>query len=281
MAYEFFTNLIPIIIGFLGLIVGSFLNVVILRHNTNKGIDGRSKCPHCNKTLSWYELIPVLSYVVQWGRCRSCRVKISPQYALVEIITGILFYFSALYIVRNFFSPFIETGVFVAALVALLVMVSFAIIISVYDLRTQLIPFSWFIGLVVSSIIFLGIDHWTLDIIQFSELGVHLLGLLVAIPFFIAWLISRGKWMGFGDIEIIAWMGFYFGMVMGLSAVLTAYYLGAIFAILYIIYHTIRGKSYTDIRKNPIPFAPFLLFAWFVSVAFSWNVFSLFAAFIM
>src|SRR3989338_4512275 len=76
----------------LGLIIGSFLNVVILRCGTGKSIlKGSSRCPNCEKKLSWRELIPVLSFIIQKGRCRTCQSKISWQYPIVELLTGIIF----------------------------------------------------------------------------------------------------------------------------------------------------------------------------------------------
>lgn len=80
-----------------GAIVGSFLNVVSLRYQPEqkvfdiKIIGGRSRCPHCGKTLTWYELIPIISFLIQLGKCRSCRHRLSFQYPIVEILSGFIF----------------------------------------------------------------------------------------------------------------------------------------------------------------------------------------------
>src|SRR3989344_4234135 len=80
-----------------GAIIGSFLNVIILRYNTGLsqknsiGFSGRSHCFSCGKNIKWYDLVPVLSFLFLKGRCRHCKSKISIQYPLVEFITGILF----------------------------------------------------------------------------------------------------------------------------------------------------------------------------------------------
>src|SRR3989344_3530184 len=85
-------TLIPALIFFaLGLTIGSFLNVVIYRYNTERHFGGRSACLSCFKKLSWYELFPVLSFVWLRGRCRSCQARISAVYPVVEIITGLIF----------------------------------------------------------------------------------------------------------------------------------------------------------------------------------------------
>ena len=76
----------------LGAIVGSFINVVALRYGTKmSSVKGRSVCFHCSRTLEWYEMVPVLSYLFLHGKCRTCRAKLSVQYLLVEIVTGLVF----------------------------------------------------------------------------------------------------------------------------------------------------------------------------------------------
>ena len=85
------TSILLIIFSILGLIIGSFLNVVILRFNTNKTLGGRSGCMACEKELNWYELIPVFSFFALQGRCSGCQTKISVQYPLVELATGVIF----------------------------------------------------------------------------------------------------------------------------------------------------------------------------------------------
>src|ERR1035437_3827460 len=85
-----------IIIGIFGLFIGSFLNVLIFRFPKMKGlVSGRSYCPKCKKTIAGYDLIPFISYIILWGKCRKCHEKISWQYPLVELSTGILFFLFA------------------------------------------------------------------------------------------------------------------------------------------------------------------------------------------
>ena len=83
----------------LGTVIGSFLNVIILRHEAGTKPTGRSACPHCKKQLTWRELLPIVSYLAQKGKCRGCGARISPQYPLVEIVTGILFSLVFLHVV--------------------------------------------------------------------------------------------------------------------------------------------------------------------------------------
>src|SRR4051812_24315811 len=88
---NFMLIILSIIFFIFGIIIGSFLNVVILRYNTERNLGGRSACMSCRNTLAWYELVPLFSYIFQRGRCMNCKTKISAQYPIVEFITGILF----------------------------------------------------------------------------------------------------------------------------------------------------------------------------------------------
>jgi len=83
-----------LLLFFLGAVVGSFIGVLAGRYTEEKGfilaIQGRSKCPHCRKTLKWYELVPLASFVAQGGKCRKCRHKLSWRYPVVEILSGLV-----------------------------------------------------------------------------------------------------------------------------------------------------------------------------------------------
>src|SRR3989338_3567698 len=84
-------TIVTILFLVLGLIIGSFLNVVIYRYNTARTLGGRSACMSCQKVLCWYELIPLISFLALGGRCKYCKTKISKQYPAVELLTGIIF----------------------------------------------------------------------------------------------------------------------------------------------------------------------------------------------
>ncbi len=270
------TTFIPWIVGIFGLIVGSFLNVVILRYGTDKNLGGRSHCPKCNHQLSWYELIPVISFVVQLGKCRSCKEKISPQYFLVELMTAIIFFFISHFLLVQY--GYIKTGFVIILLIPLLITAVFAIIITVYDMRHKLVPFLWFLLMTLFSCIFLVVGYFFgLSFESFGQFILfHITGLIVVVPFLAIWLFSSGKYIGFADIEIIAWMGFFFGLFSGVIAVITAFYIGAIFAVIYVCYHKIKGHSYASVRKIQVPFAPFLLFAWLLVLLAQSGILSLF-----
>lgn len=271
--YGFLMPIFPYLLGILGLIVGSFLNVVILRRGQNKTLGGRSGCPQCKAVLKWYELIPVISFLIQGGKCRTCKKSISFQYIIVELLTGLLFWSAGVLLIHMYAVVFLSTA-FVIATLGLITACAFAVIIVVYDIQTQTVPLNWFIGMVLASIIYLfGVHNFHF---MASEIIAHLLGLLIAAPFLALWLFSNGRLMGFADIEIIAWMGLFFGVTIGTSSVLIAFYIGAMFSILFVVYKLMKGFKYTHIRTIQIPFTPFLIIAWLGTLMFSWNIFSLF-----
>src|SRR4051812_18016940 len=130
-------TILAIIFFVLGLIIGSFLNVVILRYNTQKTFGGRSACMSCESTLSWYELVPVFSYLFLGGRCKSCKTQISIQYPLVEIVTGLIFIFLFLKYQEVFF---LNTFEFTVTFAYYATMFSLLVFIAGYDLRHKIIP---------------------------------------------------------------------------------------------------------------------------------------------
>lgn len=223
-------------IGILGVLVGSFLSVIIFRMNTGKGVGGRSQCLSCNKTLSWYELIPLISFVAQQGKCQSCKSIISRQDPLVELITGLLFA-GAAYRIDIITQPI--------TLVLWLVLISLGMIIAVYDINHHVIAVKPFIGFFLICVI----------------LGMDGLGLvLVPLPFLMLWLVSQGKWIGFGDIELMACMGLLLGVISGYSALMLSFWIACAVILPWYGIQKLR-------KKNPsrrIPFGPFLLMGMYV-----------------
>lgn len=116
----------------LGLLVGSFLNVVIYRYNTGMSVvSGRSRCLTCAHTLRWFELIPVVSFVIQAGRCRECHSRLSWQYPAVELLTGLIF-------LRVF--QVVGGNAHNLELAFWWLVFSILIVITIYDLRHKIIP---------------------------------------------------------------------------------------------------------------------------------------------
>ncbi len=266
-----------LVFGF-GAIVGSFLNVVVYRYNTGLSIvRGRSRCLSCSKVLSWFELVPVLSFFVFNRRCRNCLTKISWQYPLVEILTGFVFLlifnfqfpiFNFQFPIFNFFSIFklfYDWTIF-----------SLLIAIAVYDLRHKIIPD----GLVYTFIIlsfFRAFGYATIEPVAGGAFGAAGLskiltnpisiGLLFFLAFALFWLISEGRWMGLGDAKLALGIGWFLPFPQNLSAVISAFWLGAITGIFLLF---LNRKKIT--LKSEIPFAPFLVLGTFIAYFYHLNL---------
>ncbi len=243
---------LPVFIFAIGLIVGSFLNVVILRINTGRSVvTGRSMCARCSRTLAWYELIPVFSFLGLRGKCRTCKQPISFQYALVELVTAIVFVIAyiRIVIVADF------TPQSVLAYLFTLVISSLLIVIFAYDLRHKIIPDTIVYPFILLSLLALVWRTTTLDTSFFLGL-IH--GLLVALPFFLLWYFSKGRAMGFGDVKLTLGIGWLVGLSAGYGVFLIAFWIGGIVGLLLLAASRRYGM------KSEIPFGPFLITALFV-----------------
>ena len=228
----------------LGTIIGSFLNVLIVRYNTGLGLLRRSFCFSCERELSWYELIPIVSFFLQKGRCRRCGAKISWQYPLVEISTGVLFVVIFWSLGLNWL---IGMGIFgFAKLAFLFYIVSALIVILVYDLKHYEIPDKVLFPAIGITIVFQAITNS-------SQILNYLLAIFIGAGFFFTiFLISKGKWMGFGDVKLAILMGLLLGYPNILSALFVAFFLGAIIGVILMLF---KKKG----LKSEIPFGPFLV----------------------
>jgi len=238
-----------------GLCLGSFLNVVICRLQTGESFfSDRSYCPHCQKKLAWPDLMPVLSFLLLKGKCRYCQKKISWQYPLVEMATGGLFFI----FIFDLGLTICTLGGLLAAIFNL-AMVSFLIVIFVYDLKHYLIPDKIIYLAIAASSLYQLFGHWGLfqaSGFKFQALKPFLnpfLSALAASSFFGAIvLISREKWMGSGDAYLAFLMGMLLGFPKILVALALAFLLGGLVGSVLLILKK-RGL------KSRIPFGPFLV----------------------
>lgn len=242
-------------VGLFGLVIGSFLNVVILRHGA-KNLGGRSECSSCRHVLAWYDLLPVLSWLTLRGRCRYCGSRISGQYAFVELSTALLFVFLWTAPV-TYGIPYKLIG---SVAIALLVC------IFVYDLRHTIIPNLWVYTFDVLAIILSLLSLSAFVSLKDMALPQFLAGFLAAAPLFFLWAASGGRWMGFGDVKLALGMGWLLGPLPGLFSVLFAFVLGSIIMVPLLLYGravTHTGRYLYGMRgltmKSEVPFGPFLV----------------------
>jgi leader peptidase (prepilin peptidase) / N-methyltransferase len=222
-----------LIIIFYGLVLGSFYNVVGLRVPANESIvTPRSACPNCKHKLGPIELIPVLSYLIQRGKCRVCKTGISPLYPIMELLTGLLFLAAPLIMGWS-------NELWIAW-----TLISLFIIITVSDLAYMLIPdkiLLFFAGIFIIERFFIPLTPWW-DSLLAATIGFVLL-LIISI-------VSKGG-MGGGDIKLYALIGFVVGTKILLLSFFLATLIGAIVGIIGIATGILE-------RKKPIPFGPFI-----------------------
>jgi leader peptidase (prepilin peptidase) / N-methyltransferase len=228
-------------------IIGSFLNVVIYRYNTGLSIaKGRSKCFSCGTTLQPLDLVPVLSYVFNKGKCRHCHSSISPQYPLVELLTGVvltsifyMYFFSAhsgsfigMYIfnMSEVFQVFkAHPWVHILFFIMDIKIASLLIAIGVYDIKHKIIPDGLVytaagiacIKMLIALLVFGNFSAFAF-IISISS------GLLAGLPFALLWLVSGGRWIGLGDAKLALVIGWALGVGHGFTAIIFSFWIGCI-----------------------------------------------------
>jgi prepilin signal peptidase PulO-like enzyme (type II secretory pathway) len=211
----------------LGAVLGSFVNVVVVRMAAQESITGRSHCRSCGRQLTWYHNIPVLSFVFLRGKCAWCRQRIAWQYPLVELGLGLLFAVGA------YFMP----GGDYIWLATFFVLSVYAVALFVFDLRWQVLPDA----LTLSGAVVLCI----MNLWHGVSLANLLLAALAAAGFFaLQYFISRGRWIGSGDIRLGLLIGAALGWPMVVVALVIAYWLGALLGIGLIIFKNYGIKSH-------------------------------------
>ncbi len=230
-----------------GLCIGSFLNCVIYRLEQKQKITGRSFCPHCKTHLSWEDLFPVFSFLYLSGKCRYCRKKISLQYLIVETATGIIFL-----IVFLFQAPSLNFQGLIN-LIFLFYTASVLITLFVYDLKYYIIPDKVLLPAICVTFILR-------IFLNFSSFPGFISATLVSAGFFLLiFLVSKGRWMGFGDVKLAVLMGLLLGWPNVLVALFLAFFFGAIIGTIMMIF---KGKN----LKSEMPFAPFLIAGTFIAL---------------
>jgi leader peptidase (prepilin peptidase)/N-methyltransferase len=234
-------QLINLSIFIFGASIGSFLNVLIDRLPKEESINGRSHCDFCGKKIAWYDLFPIISFFVLKGKARCCHKKLSFQYPLIEFITGVIF----VVIFKD--SPYIISTTIRSVLISGIM--TCLIVIFVSDLKYHLISDYILFVLFVFSLAL----HLTDSIRFYPILSDFILsGLIIALPIWLIYFISKEKAMGLGDVYLTAIMGFLLGWQKGFMALYIAFVTGAIFGLIVILF---KNKK----LKSRIAFGPFLV----------------------
>lgn len=198
------------IFGLYGVIIGSFVNVLILRLPLRESVTlQRSHCMSCGHVLSWYDLFPLFSYLFLRGKCRHCKAHISIQYPIVEALNGLLYV-----------GIFLEHGLTITAILYSLA-ASSLLALSVIDWRTQEIPLGFNIFILI-----LGLIRLVTDLGNWSQ---YVIGLFAVSGFLLLlWLITKGKGIGDGDIKLMAATGLLLGWQLNIVAFLLGCIIGSV-----------------------------------------------------
>lgn len=228
---DLFDLLIYLIIFLYGIVIGSFINVCIYRIPLKEDIvKERSHCMSCGHVLQWYELIPIVSYLVQKGKCRNCGTKLSVQYPLIEGTNGVLYVLIA--VINGFNVDSLLYCLLISALIAL----------SVIDWRTYEIPiginvFILALGLIMTALHY---EDWLNHVIGFFAVSIFIYIIILA---------TKGRGMGGGDMKLMA----VAGLMLGWKEIVLAFILGCILGS---VIHVARMRI--SKAEHTLAFGPYL-----------------------
>ncbi|MGL5641448.1 MAG: prepilin peptidase [Paraclostridium sp.] len=241
-----------LIVAFImGTIFGSFYNVCIYRIPEKQSIaNPPSHCYNCNTRLKPLDLVPILSWIFLKGKCRYCKVEVSSRYAIVELLTGVLFaltYVTFGYEVQTLYYIFL---------------VSLLIIITFIDIDHYIIPDSLIlIGCITAIIVnFLG---YGVPFIDGLKGAVFAGGGVLVVTLIIEYLVKK-EVMGGGDIKLYAMIGLFLGTKLSLLTILISIYIGGAYGIIFIIYNKVKNREFSSM----IPFGPFISIAAVISMLY-------------
>lgn len=259
--------IIAVILLWLGLCAGSFVNALVWRiHEQSKAkkavnlsvLTGRSMCPNCRHTLAWYDLIPLLSWLILGGKCRYCKKSISYQYPLVELIAGLVFAGSYL-----LWPQTVSTDGQWLLLTTWLVASVGLLALAIYDLRWMLLP-----NRIIYPTLLVAVIGRAAYIAFFDNRPAHALGLwalsvlISSGVFYLLYIVSQGKWIGFGDVRL--------GLITGTLLAtpqnsLLMVFLASLIGCLAALPDLLRHKKSLASR---LPYGPFLIMATLIVVLY-------------
>jgi leader peptidase (prepilin peptidase) / N-methyltransferase len=222
----------------LGTIVGSFVNVLIYRLPRNEGfVKGRSKCSHCHEILKWYDLIPLLSFLVLQAKCRDCGKKISWSYFWVELYSGVVFLMSFIYL-YSFGAVYVLAVIFLMEILLILMMT---------DLKSLILPDS----VIIAGVVGVLLSHRVFNSISSGHLFTAAVFFLL---FSSIWYLSKGRWLGLGDGKLMILVGLAFGAVVSVAILYLAIILGTMVALILLAFKKAN-------LKTQLPLGSFICFS--------------------
>ncbi len=241
---------IPIAAGLLGAVLASFAGVISERLHTGESwVRGRSRCNACDRLLTALDLVPVLSWVVARGGCRTCRASIPYRYALAEVVLAVVFAAAA---------AMLGLGL---PLVLALTFFFLLLIIVLYDIRHTIVPLSLAFMLIALAVLFLLTTTHDVGALSLAFLTAGVIGT----GFFLMHVLSHGRWMGLGDAPIALALSLFVGS-QALAGLLFSFWIGGAVGIL-ILVATPKGHR----MGIEVPFVPFLAAGYLLAFFTQWN----------
>lgn len=246
---------------FFGAAIGSFVQLVAARYRVAPIVKSRSKCLSCGEALRALDLIPIFSYLFLKGKCRYCNSSYGFSTILIELTYGIIFVLLYHFILAG------QASLLVASLWLIYYSLLFTTmgIIAIYDNAHTYIPVPYLLFYCFLTLVVL--------LIRFLDDGSVLLLLapiIVALPFLLIWVITRGRGLGFGDVMLFLGVGAFFGIEQGFAVLLLSVWIGAIVGV---IIYFLRLKNAN--RNSVIPFVPFIVIAFIVVLFTDIDLFSI------
>lgn len=250
-------DVIYIIFSFIfGAVIGSFLNVLIYRLPNNMSIiTPPSHCTTCNARVKWYDNIPILSYLILRGKCRSCKTHFSARYCLVELFTACLYVLT-----------YIK---FRQSLITIIMMITLSMLIVIFfiDLEHFIIPDSMLIVILIMGVLSCFIKSENFDISHFDKLLGIVLSIIIWLVIALFEKITKKELMGFGDIKLF----FVMGLLLGIKLLFLGIFVSAVIAL---IVEVIFNRN----KRKVIPFGPYLSVGFSLMIFFGTNILSFYAS---
>lgn len=251
--------MIVLALGVLGLAFGSFVTALTWRlHEKKNFVTGRSQCESCGHRLGGFDLVPFFSWLFLRGRCRYCSKPISWLNPMIELTAAVLFIVSYIFWPLDFatWQAWVSFGIWLVYIVMLTALL-------VYDFRWMLLPDVLVFPLIALGLVDAGIrlslqpDFSILNYLQHVALGAGALGGV----YWLLYMASKGKWVGFGDVKL----GLFMGVVLGWPQALLTLFLANVVGFLVVAPGLASGKL---TPKSRVPFGPFLVVAFLAAGLF-------------
>lgn len=250
----------PYILSFLfGASIGSFVQVVATRFNVAPVLRSRSKCLSCGEALRVLDLVPLFSYLFLRGKCRYCRSSFGIENLLVEMVYGFI-YMLLYHFILSTSSP---TAAILWLVYYSLLLISLGVI-ALYDYKHSYVP-----PVFLSLFSFLAFVMLSIRFMHDGDARTLLGPIVVALPFLVIWLFSRGKALGFGDVILFLGVGAFFGIEQGLAVLLLSVWIGAIAGVTTLL---LKRKK---LLGTALPFVPFIVIAFMLVLFTDIDIFSI------